>query len=91
MRTPVKIAFLTVVITQALAVLFAWPLGLGPAGLTLATSVAHASTQSCCSGCAQARVLCAARRLGVVCRKVLIALACWAGCSPGWPVNPRSG
>jgi putative peptidoglycan lipid II flippase len=39
MRTPVKIAFLTVVITQALAVLFAWPLGLGPAGLTLATSV----------------------------------------------------
>ena len=39
MRTPVKIAFLTVVITQVLAVLFAWTLGLGPAGLTLATSV----------------------------------------------------
>ncbi|TMH67571.1 MAG: murein biosynthesis integral membrane protein MurJ [Betaproteobacteria bacterium] len=39
MRTPVKIAFLTVLITQTLAVLFAWVIGLGPAGLTLATSV----------------------------------------------------
>ena len=39
MRTPVRVAFLTVVITQVLAVLFAWVVGLGPAGLTLATSV----------------------------------------------------
>src|SRR5438046_10348110 len=39
MRTPVKIAFLTVLITQTLAVLLAWGIGLGPAGLTLATSV----------------------------------------------------
>jgi putative peptidoglycan lipid II flippase len=39
MRTPVKIAFLTVVITQALAVLLAWVVGLGPAGLTLATGI----------------------------------------------------
>ena len=39
MRTPVKIAFLTVLITQTLAVLFAWGIGLGPTGLTLATSV----------------------------------------------------
>ena len=39
MRTPVKIAFLTVLITQTLAVLLAWGVGLGPSGLTLATSV----------------------------------------------------
>jgi putative peptidoglycan lipid II flippase len=39
MGTPVKIAFFTVLVTQTLAVLFAWPLGLEQAGLTLATSV----------------------------------------------------
>jgi putative peptidoglycan lipid II flippase len=39
MRTPVKIAFLTVVITQVLAVVLAWPLEMGHAGLTLATSL----------------------------------------------------
>jgi len=39
MNTPVKIAFFTVLITQTLAVLFAWPLGLEQAGLTLATSI----------------------------------------------------
>jgi putative peptidoglycan lipid II flippase len=39
MSTPVKIAFVTVLVTQTLAVLFAWPLGLEQAGLTLATSV----------------------------------------------------
>jgi putative peptidoglycan lipid II flippase len=39
MGTPVKIAFFTVLITQTLAVLFAWPLGLEQAGLTLATSI----------------------------------------------------
>jgi putative peptidoglycan lipid II flippase len=39
MGTPVKIAFVTVLITQTLAVIFAWPLGLEHAGLTLATSV----------------------------------------------------
>ena len=39
MRTPVKVAFLTVLITQTLAVVFAWGIGLGPTGLTLATSV----------------------------------------------------
>ena len=38
MGTPVKIAFFTVLITQALAVV-AWPLGLEQAGLTLATSI----------------------------------------------------
>jgi putative peptidoglycan lipid II flippase len=38
MGTPVKIAFATVLITQTLAVLFAWPLHLEQAGLTLATS-----------------------------------------------------
>jgi putative peptidoglycan lipid II flippase len=35
----VKIAFFTVIATQAMAVLFAWPVGLGHAGLTLATSL----------------------------------------------------
>ena len=39
MRTPVKVAFVTVIVTQILAVSFAWPLGLGHAGLTLATSI----------------------------------------------------
>jgi putative peptidoglycan lipid II flippase len=39
MTTPVKIAFFTVLATQGLAVLFAWPFGLEQAGLTLATSV----------------------------------------------------
>ena len=39
MRTPVKIAFLTVLVTQTLAVALAWGIGLGPSGLTLATSV----------------------------------------------------
>jgi putative peptidoglycan lipid II flippase len=38
-RTPVKIAFVTVCVTQALAVTLAWPLRLGHAGLTLATSL----------------------------------------------------
>jgi len=36
-KTPVKIAFVTVLVTQVLAVLLMWPLG--HAGLTLATSV----------------------------------------------------
>ena len=44
MKTPVKIAFFTVLVTQALAVLFAWPLGLEQAGLTLATSIG-----ACCN------------------------------------------
>jgi putative peptidoglycan lipid II flippase len=39
MKTPVRIAFVTVFITQLLAVLFAWPLGLEQGGLTLATSI----------------------------------------------------
>jgi putative peptidoglycan lipid II flippase len=39
MGTPVKIAFVTVLITQTLAVALAWPLGLEQAGLTLATSI----------------------------------------------------
>jgi len=39
MRTPVKIAFATVVLTQLVAVTLAWPLGFGHAGLTLATSL----------------------------------------------------
>jgi putative peptidoglycan lipid II flippase len=39
MRTPVKIAFVSVLITQALAILLAWPLGMGHVGLTLATSL----------------------------------------------------
>ena len=39
MRTPVKIAFFTVIVTQALAVTLAWPMGLEHAGLTLATSL----------------------------------------------------
>jgi putative peptidoglycan lipid II flippase len=39
MKTPVKIAFFTVIVTQALAVTLAWPLGLQQAGLTLATSL----------------------------------------------------
>jgi putative peptidoglycan lipid II flippase len=37
LRTPVKIAFVTVLVTQALALLLMWPLG--HAGLTLATSL----------------------------------------------------
>jgi putative peptidoglycan lipid II flippase len=39
MKTPVKIAFLTVIVTQTLAVILAWPLRLEQAGLTLATSL----------------------------------------------------
>jgi len=39
MKTPVKIAFVTVLVTQTLAVILAWPAGLEHAGLTLATSV----------------------------------------------------
>ncbi|HET9046830.1 MAG TPA: murein biosynthesis integral membrane protein MurJ [Casimicrobiaceae bacterium] len=39
LKTLVRIAFLTVLVTQLLAVALAWPLGLGPAGLTLATSL----------------------------------------------------
>ena len=39
MRTPVKIAFVTVVLTQLMAIALAWPLGFGHAGLTLATSL----------------------------------------------------
>jgi len=39
MKTPVKIAFVTVVVTQLMAWLLAWPLGYGHAGLTLATSL----------------------------------------------------
>jgi putative peptidoglycan lipid II flippase len=44
MTTPVKIAFFTVLVTQTLAIVFAWPLGLEQAGLTLATSVG-----ACCN------------------------------------------
>ncbi|HEX6138129.1 MAG TPA: murein biosynthesis integral membrane protein MurJ [Casimicrobiaceae bacterium] len=44
MTTPVKIAFFTVFVTQVLAIVFAWPLGLEQAGLTLATSVG-----ACCN------------------------------------------
>jgi putative peptidoglycan lipid II flippase len=44
MTTPVKIAFFTVLLTQALAVALAWPAGLEQAGLTLATSLG-----ACCN------------------------------------------
>ena len=44
MKTPVKIAFFTVFVTQTLAVIFAWPLRLEQAGLTLAMSVG-----ACCN------------------------------------------
>ena len=44
MTTPVKIAFFTVFVTQALAIVLAWPLGLEQAGLTLATSIG-----ACCN------------------------------------------
>jgi putative peptidoglycan lipid II flippase len=44
MKTPVAIAFFTVLVTQTLAVIFAWPLGLEQAGLTLATSIG-----ACCN------------------------------------------
>src|SRR5512135_1658906 len=44
MKTPVKIAFFTILVTQAMAVTFAWPLGLQQAGLTLATSLG-----ACCN------------------------------------------
>jgi putative peptidoglycan lipid II flippase len=44
MKTPVKIAFFTVIVTQTLAVVFAWPLGLEQAGLTLAMSIG-----ACCN------------------------------------------
>jgi putative peptidoglycan lipid II flippase len=40
----VKIASFTVVVTQTLAVIFAWPLGLEQAGLTLAMSIG-----ACCN------------------------------------------
>ncbi len=39
MKTPVKIAFVTVLVAQTLAVIFAFLLGFGHAGLTLATSL----------------------------------------------------
>jgi putative peptidoglycan lipid II flippase len=39
MRTPVRVAFVTVIVTPLVAVLLAWPLGMGHAGLTLATSL----------------------------------------------------
>jgi putative peptidoglycan lipid II flippase len=39
MKTPVRVAFVTVLVTQILAVVLAWPLGLRHAGLTLATSL----------------------------------------------------
>jgi len=39
MKTPVKIAFVTVLVAQTLAVILAFLLGLGHAGLTLATSL----------------------------------------------------
>jgi putative peptidoglycan lipid II flippase len=44
MTTPVKIAFFTVLVTQTLAVILAWPLGLQQGGLTLATSLG-----ACCN------------------------------------------
>ena len=44
MKTPVKIASFTVVLTQTLAVILAWPLGLEQAGLTLAMSIG-----ACCN------------------------------------------
>ena len=44
MKTPVKIAFFTVLVTQTLAVVLAWPLRLEQAGLTLATSLG-----ACCN------------------------------------------
>jgi putative peptidoglycan lipid II flippase len=44
MKTPVKIAFFTVLVTQTLAVILAWPLRLEQAGLTLATSLG-----ACCN------------------------------------------
>ncbi|HEV2219719.1 MAG TPA: murein biosynthesis integral membrane protein MurJ [Casimicrobiaceae bacterium] len=44
MKTPVKIAFFTVLVTQAMAITLAWPLGLQQGGLTLATSLG-----ACCN------------------------------------------
>ena len=39
LKTPVRIAFFTIFVTQILAVALVWPLGMGHAGLTLATSL----------------------------------------------------
>jgi putative peptidoglycan lipid II flippase len=39
LRTPVRVALVTVLVTPLLAIALAWPLGLGHAGLTLATSL----------------------------------------------------
>ena len=57
MSTPVKIAFVTVLVTQTLAVLFAWPLGLEQAGLTLATSIGAFFNAGCCCGCCCAEAI----------------------------------
>lgn len=52
MKTPVKISFVTVLVTQTLAVVLAWPLGLDQAGLTLATSLG-----ACCNAALLLRTL----------------------------------
>jgi putative peptidoglycan lipid II flippase len=39
LRTPVRVALVTVIVTPLVAIVLAWPLGLGHVGLTLATSL----------------------------------------------------
>jgi putative peptidoglycan lipid II flippase len=92
MRTPVKVAFVTVIVTQALAVTFAWPLRLGHAGLTLATSL---------GACLNASVLFVllrrhgfSSRAQAGCRSCCASSwrsPCSAQCSHGSPAARRNG
>ena len=90
MRTPVKIAFVTVLVTQTLAVILMQPLG--HAGLTLATSL---------GACVNAALLFwFLRRHGFYapapagsrsCPSSWSRWACWPPCSIGWRDRRSSG
>ena len=79
MRTPVKIAFFTVLVTQTLAVLLAWPLRLGQAGLTLATSIGACFNAALlfCSCCGATAITCRSPAGRFSSRKSASPSCCW--------------
>ncbi len=72
MKTPVKIAFVTVLFAQTLALILMYRIG--HAGLTLSTSLGACLNADCCSGSCAARHLRAAARLAPVRLQLVVAL-----------------
>ena len=82
MRTPVRSAFLALLVAQTLAVTLMFQIG--HAGLTLATSIGALSTRCCCTGRCAAPTSTRRCRVGdLFCAGCWWRLSCWGGAVVG--------